>query len=173
MNSVFNNLSPTWATIVFIEGYQPGVPFYFEVGVFDFDANESDTSERELQLHDSHKTHDLVTDSLNRKLLKNESFPHRAMGTAIFEAGEILASRDHGCLRRLQIGGEVYAQLERSCEDTQRREFTFRLRAFDIKNKQSLAIKSTFSLFFEICRKKDRPTGATWYGSSNQHYRST
>jgi hypothetical protein len=25
-----------------------------------------------------------------------------------------------------------------------------------------LAIKSSLNLFFEICRKKDRPTGATW-----------
>jgi hypothetical protein len=162
LNSVFNNLSPTWATIVFIEGYQPGVPFYFEVGIFDFDAKETDITERELQLHDSHKTHDLVAQSLSRKLLKNEAFPHRAIGTAIFEVGEILASRDHGARRRLQTGGEVYAQLEPCCEDTQKREFTFRLRAFDIKSRQHLTMKSTFSLFFEISRKQDRPTGATW-----------
>ena len=161
-NSVFNNLSPTWATIVFIEGYQPGVPFYFEVEVFDFDANETDISERELQLFDSHKTHALVSESVNRKLLRNEPVPHRAMGTAIFEAGEILASRDLGCRRRLRTGGDVYAQLEPCCDDTQEREFVFRLRAFDVKNKQILAMKSSLSLFFEICRKKDRPTGATW-----------
>ena len=50
---MFNNLNPTWATIIFLEGYKFGVPFYIEVGVFDFDAKQAGTSERELQLNDA------------------------------------------------------------------------------------------------------------------------
>lgn len=157
---VFNNLNPTWATIIFLEGYKFGVPFYIEVGVFDFDAKQSGTSERQLQMNDALTNLNIVSDASSRKLLRNGQFPHRVMGTALFEVGEILGSRGNVASKSLQTGGAVYAQIERCREDGQRGKFRFQLRALRLKNAQSLGMTS--SPFFEILRKVDRPTGATW-----------
>jgi hypothetical protein len=158
--SVFNNLNPAWATIIFLEGYKFGVPFYIEVGVFDFDARQAGTSERELQLHDAHSNLNVVSDASSRNLLRNGQFPHRVMGTALFEVGEILGSRGNVGSKSLQTGGAVYAHIERSKEDGEGGKLRFQLRAFRLKNLQSLGSKS--SPFFEMLRKVDRPTGATW-----------
>jgi hypothetical protein len=161
--SVFNNLDPTWATIVFLDGYKFGVPFYIEVGVFDFDAKAAGTTEKKLQLNDAHTNLNIVCDASSRNLLRNGQFPHRVMGTALFEVGEILGSRGNWGSKSLQTGGAVYAHIERCREDGERGKFLFKLRAFRLKNAQSLGMTS--SPFFELLRKVDRPTGATWYES--------
>ena len=93
LRSVFNNLNPVWSTIINLEGHKFGVPFYIEVGVFDFNAKQSGTSERQLQLNDAHTNLNIVSDASSRHLLRNGKFPHRVMGTALFEVGEILGSR--------------------------------------------------------------------------------
>eukprot|EP00934_Nitzschia_sp_Nitz4_P009005 Nitzschia sp. Nitz4//scaffold60_size111251//75778//78153//NITZ4_004156-RA/size111251-augustus-gene-0.115-mRNA-1//1//CDS//3329555591//8995//frame0 len=157
---VFNNLNPVWATIIFLDGYKFGVPFYIEIGVFDFDAKQAGTSERELQLNDAHTNLNIVSDASSRRLLRNGQFPHRVMGTALLEVGEVLASRGNVMSKSLQTGGAVYAHIERCTEDGQKGKFRFQLRAFRLKNGQSLG--KTSSPFFEILRKVDRPTGATW-----------
>lgn len=157
---VFNNLNPSWATIIFLEGYKFGVPFYIEIGVFDFDAKQAGTSERELQLNDAHANLNVVSDASSRKLLRNGQFPHRVMGTALFEVGEILGSRGNCGSKSLQTGGAVYAHIERCREDGQKGKLRFQLRALRMKNTQSLG--KTSSPFFEMLRKVERPTGATW-----------
>lgn len=159
--SVFNNLDPTWATIVFLDGYKFGVPFYIEVGVFDFNAKAAGTTEKKLQLNDAHTNLNIVCDASSRNLLRNGQFPHRVMGTALFEVGEILGSRGNVGSKSLQTGGAVYAHVERCREDGEKGKFLFKLRAFRLKNAQSLGMTS--SPFFELLRKVDRPTGATWY----------
>jgi hypothetical protein len=160
--SVFNNLNPAWATIIFLDGYKFGVPFYIEVGVFDFDAKQAGTSERELQLNDAHANLNVVSDASSRKLLRNGKFPHRVMGTALFEVGEILGSRGNAGSKSLQTGGAVYAHIERCREDGQKGKFRFQLRAFRLKNVQKSTLGKTSSPFFELLRKVERPTGATW-----------
>lgn len=158
--SCFNNLDPVWSTIIFLEGYKFGVPFYIEVGVFDFDAKQAGTSEKKLQLNDAQTNLNIVSDASSRNLLRNGQFPHRVMGTALFEVGEILGSRGNVGSKSLQTGGAVYAHIERSREDGQKGKFRFQLRAFRLKNSQSFG--NTSSPFFEMLRKVDRPTGATW-----------
>ncbi|KAG7337105.1 copine family protein [Nitzschia inconspicua] len=157
---VFNNLNPNWATIVFLEGYKFGVPFYIEVGVFDFDAKAAGTTEAKLQMNDAHTNLHVVCDASSRNLLRNGQFPHRVMGTALFEVGEILASRGNVGSKSLQTGGAVYAHIERCREDGAHGKFRFQMRAFRLKNVQTLG--RTSSPFFELLRKVDRPTGATW-----------
>jgi hypothetical protein len=44
-----------------LEGYTFGVPFFIEVGIYDFDAG---TTERKLQMHDAHSTFDIVGDDI-------------------------------------------------------------------------------------------------------------
>ena len=150
-------------TIIFLEGYKFGVPFFIEIGVFDFDAKQAGTSERELQLNDAHTNLNVVSDASSRNLLRNGQFPHRVMGTALFEVGEILGSRGNCGSKSLQTGGAVYAHIERCREDGQKGKLRFQLRAFRLKNMQSLG--KTSSPFFEMLRKVERPTGATWYVS--------
>lgn len=159
-NSVFNNLNPQFATIIFLEGYKFGVPFYIEVGVFDFDARQAGKTERELQMHDAHSILNIVSDASSRNLLRNGQFPHRVMGTALFEVGEIIGARGNVGSKSLQTGGAVYAHIERSRDDGESGKLRFQLRAFRLKNVQNLG--KTSSPFFEMLRKVDRPTGATW-----------
>jgi hypothetical protein len=158
--SVFNNLDPTWATIVFLDGYKFGVPFYIEVGVFDFDAKATGTTEKKLQMNDALSNLNVVCDASSRNLLRNGQFPHRVMGTALFEVGEILGSRGNVGSKSLQTGGAVYAHVERCREDGQKGKFRFQLRALRLKN--VYGITGTSSPYFELLRKVDRPTGATW-----------
>ena len=158
---MFNNLNPSWSTVIFLEGYKFGVPFYIEVGVFDFDARHSGTSEKELQLHDAHSNLNIVSNASSRDLLRNGQFPHKVMGTALFEVGEILGSRGNVGSKSLQTGGAVYAHIERCREDGQKGTFFFELRASKLKNMQSFG--KTSSPFYEILRKVDRPTGSAWY----------
>ncbi|KAL3911770.1 MAG: hypothetical protein SGARI_001482 [Bacillariaceae sp.] len=156
----FNNLNPNWATIVFLDGYKFGVPFYIEVGVFDFDAKAAGTTEAKLQMNDAHTNLNVVCDASSRNLLRDGKFPHRVMGTALFEVGEVLGSRGNVGSKSLQTGGAVYAHIERCREDGQKGKFRFQMRAFRLKNAQSLGFTS--SPVFEMLRKVERPTGATW-----------
>lgn len=82
------------------------------------------------------------------------------MGTALFEVGAILGSRGNTGSKNLQTGGAVYVNIERGRENGLKGKFCFKLRAFRLKNTQSFG--QTSSPFFEMLRKVDRPTGATW-----------
>ena len=160
LRSVFNNLNPVWSTIINLEGHKFGVPFYIEVGVFDFNAKQSGTSERQLQLNDAHTNLNIVSDASSRHLLRNGKFPHRVMGTALFEVGEILGSRGNVASKSLQTGGAVYAHIERCREDGASGKFQFQLRAFRLPNLQRIG--KTSNPFFEMLRKVEKATGATW-----------
>ena len=146
--------------MIFLEGYKFGVPFFIEVGVFDFDAKQAGTSEREVQMYDAQHNLNVVCNASSRTLLRNGTFPHRVMGTALFEVGEILGSRGNVGSKSLQTGGAVYAHIERCREDGQKGKFIFQLRGIKLKNMQRVG--KTSSPFYEMLRKVDRPTGATW-----------
>ena len=153
-------MNPNWSTIVFLDGYKFGVPFYIDVGVFDFDAKAAGTTEKKLQKNDAHTNLNIVCDSSSHALLRKGQFPHRVMGTALFEVGEILGSRGNVGSKSLQTGGAIYAHIERCREDGEKGKFCFQLRAFKLKNVGSLGMISC--PFFELLRKVERPTGATW-----------
>jgi len=159
---VFNNLNPVWSTIIFLEGYKFGVPFYIEVGVFDFDAKAAGTTEKKLQMNDAQTNLNIVCDASSRALLRKGEFPHRVMGTALFEVGEILGSRGNVGSKQLQKGGAVYAHIERCKDNGEQGKFCFQLRAFDLKNTYKLMKGMVSSPFFELLRKVDRMDGAKW-----------
>mmetsp|Transcript_18886 Transcript_18886/g.38763 ORF Transcript_18886/g.38763 Transcript_18886/m.38763 type:complete len:638 (-) Transcript_18886:449-2362(-) len=156
---VFNNLNPEWSTIVFLDGYKFGVPFFIEVGVFDFDAKAAGTTEKKLQLNDAQTNLTIVCDASSQALLRKGQFPHRVMGTALFEVGEILGARGNVCSKKLQTGGAIYAHVERCLEDGEEGKLCMQLRAMELRNTQ---IGRTSCPFFELLRKVNRPSGATW-----------
>ena len=129
--------------------------------MFDFDAKAAGTTEKKLQMNDAVSNLNVVCDASSRKLLRNGQFPHRVMGTALFEVGEILGSRGNVGSKSLQTGGAVYAHIERCRDDGLKGKFKFQLRALRLKN--VYGITGTSSPCFELLRKVDRPTGATWY----------
>ena len=131
------------------------------MGVFDFDAKAAGTTEKKLQMNDAVSNLNVVCDASSRKLLRNGQFPHRVMGTALFEVGEILGSRGNVGSKSLQTGGAVYAHIERCRDDGLKGKFKFQLRGLRLKN--VYGITGTSSPYFELLRKVDRPTGATWY----------
>lgn len=159
-NSVFNNLNPSWSRVIFLDGYKFGVPFYIEVGVFDFDAAQTGKTELELSMMDMHTQSVLTTNIANRDLMRDGKFPHKVMGTALFEVGQILGSRGNAGSKSLQTGGFLNVHLERSSTDGERGRMQLQLRAKKLHNTQSLG--RTSSPYYELYRKVDRPTGATW-----------
>jgi hypothetical protein len=155
---VYNNLSPKWSTVIFLDGYKFGVPFYIEVGIFDFQAKQVGKNERQLSVKSSEEGRIMVsTDSSH--LLRAGKLLHKVMGTALFEVGEVLGQRGNVASKSLQTGGAVYVHIERSLDDGIQGLLLFQLRGRNISNTHTLGKASPF---FELCRKVDRPTGAIW-----------
>jgi hypothetical protein len=160
-NRVFNNLNPSWSRVIFLEGYKFGVPFYIEVGVFDFDATQTGRTEQELSRMDAHSQALITTSAASRALMRDGRFPHKVMGTALFEVGQLLGSRGNASSKSLQTGGAVYVHMERCSTDTRETaKCLLQLRALSLQNVHTLG--RTSSPFYEIYRKVERPTGATW-----------
>ena len=117
-------------------------------------------------MYDAQSNLNIVCDTSSRALLRKGQFPHRVMGTALFEVGEILGSRGNVGSKELQKGGAVYAHIERCKDDGEQGKFCFQLRAFDLKNTHKLVRGMMSSPFFELLRKVDRVDGAKWYVES-------
>jgi hypothetical protein len=161
---IFKNLSPSWSRSIFLDGYKFGVPFYIEVGVFDFDSGATGKSDAELSRMDLHSQTVITKNAGTRELMRSGNFPHKVMGTALFEVGQILGSRGNVGSKGLQTGGQVYAQIER-CNSSNKDGassvmMSFQLHAKGLHNVQTFG--RTSSPFFELYRKVERPNGASW-----------
>ena len=159
--SVYNNLSPSWSTVVFVDGFKFGVPFYIEVGVFDFDSNKVGKKERELAKKSSVANVKITATKSSRDLYRTGRLPHKVMGTALFEVGALLAARGNVMSKSLQTGGAIYVHLERSRDEGETGNVRLQLQGVGLVNTQRLSFTS--SPFFEMYRKVERPTGAVWY----------
>lgn len=155
---VYNNLNPKWSTVVFIDDYKFGVPFYIEVGVFDFDAQKVHMKERDMQKKSSVANVRITATPSFRDLYRTGRLPHKVMGTALFEVGEMLAARGNVVSKSLQTGGAIYAHLERSRDFAEMGNVRLQLQGVNLSNTH--LFKS--SPFFEMYRKVERPTGAIW-----------
>jgi hypothetical protein len=153
-------LNPSWSKSIFLDGYKFGVPYYIEVGVFDFDVSQTGKSTRQLSTMDAHSQITITGDASNRSLLRNGKFPHKIMGTALFEVGEVLGGRGNMRSKSLQTGGAVYVHIERCSTEGEKGRLRFQLKAKKLRNVGGITKKS--SPFFELYRKVERPTGATW-----------
>jgi hypothetical protein len=159
-SSVFNNLNPSWSRGIFLDGYKFGVPFYFEVGVFDFDASQTGKTEQELSRMDAFSQAVITSNAASRALMRDGKFPHKVMGTALFEVGQILGSRGNVGSKQLQTGGSLLVNIEKCRADGDTGRITLQLRGIKLHNCQTLG--RTSSPFYELYRKIERPTGATW-----------
>lgn len=160
IDSVFKNLNPTWSRTIFLEGYKFGVDFYIEVGVFDFDVAATSKSEAELSRMDLHSQAVITKNAGTRELMRKGTFPHKVIGTALFEVGEILGSKGNVRSKSLQTGGAVFAHIERCSTNASVGQLNFQLQSLKLHNVQSLG--RTSSPFYELYRRVDRPKGATW-----------
>lgn len=134
------------------------MPLYFEVGVFDFDASQTGKTEQELSRMDAFSQAVITSNAASRALMRDGNFPHKVMGTALFEVGEVLASRGNMGSKSLQTGGALYVSIEKC--DGEHGKVHLQLRGLKLKNCQTLG--RTSSPFFELYQKIDRPMGATW-----------
>jgi hypothetical protein len=146
--------------VIFIDGYKFGVPFYVEVGVFDFQAKQVGKSERALAKESSEAGRRLTSAESEKNLLRTGKLPHRVMGTALFEVGQVLGARGNVSSKSLQTGGILYAHIERSRSDGAMGKIRLQFMAKDLANTRVLGRKS--SPFFELFRKVNSPTGAIW-----------
>lgn len=152
-----------------MDGYKFGVNYYIEVGVFDFNisAVPSKRTQLELSQMDLHSQAVITKNAGTRELIRKGTFPHRVIGTALFEVGQILGSRGNVGSKSLQTGGAIYAHIE-CCSTVDDPEadsgvssrMNFQLQGHNLTNVQSLG--RTSSPFYELYRKVQRPTGATW-----------
>lgn len=157
--SVFNNLNPSWSRVIYLEGYKFGVPLYFEVGVFDFDASQTGKTEQELSRMDALSQAVITSNAASRALMRDGNFPHKVMGTALFEVGQVLGARGNVGSKSLQSGGALYVNIEK-CAGGESGKILLQMRGIKLKNCQSLG--RTSSPFFELYRKIESPTGAKW-----------
>jgi hypothetical protein len=158
--SVYNSLNPHWSIVILLDGYKFGVPLYIEVGVFDFSAKSVGKSESELAKQSSDTGLFIVASESNRALLKAGKLPHKMMGTALFEVGQIVGSRSKTGSKSLQSGGVLYAHIEPSRADGAFGYIHLQLRGINLTNLRLMGRKS--SPFFELYRKEDSPSGAIW-----------
>lgn len=158
--SVFASLNPSWSKSIFLDGYKFGVPYYIEVGVFDFDVTQTGKTARQLAQMDAHSQQAITGDASNRSLLRNGKFPHKIMGTALFEVGDVVGGRGNVRSKSLQTGGAVYVHIERCSSDGDKGSMRIQLKGKKLHNVQSIGKKS--SPFYELYRRVERPTGATW-----------
>ncbi|GAX21206.1 hypothetical protein FisN_26Lh164 [Fistulifera solaris] len=93
--------------------------------------------------------------------MRDGKFPHKVMGTALFEVGQILGARGNVASKSLQSGGVVFVHIERcSTDSVDVGRCLLQLRGLKLHNTQTLG--RTSSPFYELYRKVERPTGATW-----------
>jgi len=109
---------------------------------------------------DMHQQSVLTSNLNNRNLLRDGKFPHKVMGTALFEVGQILGSRGNAGSKSLQTGGAVYVHIEKCSVGGERGRLHLQLQGTKLHNAQSLG--RTSSPYYELYRKVERPTGATW-----------
>lgn len=145
--------------MIFLEGYKFGVPLYFEVGVFDFDASQTGKTEQELSRMDAFSQAVITSNAASRALMRDGNFPHKVMGTALFEVGQVLGARGNVGSKSLQTGGALYVNIEK-CSTSESGKILLQLRGIGLKNVQTLG--RTSCPFFELYRKIDSPTGAKW-----------
>ena len=142
-----------------MEGYKFGVPFYIQVEIYDFDAKSLGESERDLAKQSSDKSHVLIANEGTRDLLRTGKPPHKRMGTAFFEVGQMLGSRGNMASKALQSGGSVlYAQVKSCREDGAL--MNLQLQGLNLKSLRIMGRRS--NPFFELCRKVDSPRGIIW-----------
>jgi hypothetical protein len=130
------------------------------VGVFDFDASQTGKTEQELSRMDAMSQAVITSNAASRALMRDGKFPHKVMGTALFEVGQILGSRGNVGSKSLQTGGALYVNIEKSTLQGEYGKILLQLRGIKLKNCQTLA--RTSSPFYVLYRKIDRPTGASW-----------
>jgi hypothetical protein len=170
---VYNELDPTWSTVVFLDGYKFGVPHFIEVGIFDFNAKTAGMNENDLAKQSSF-TSAIISKDVNQNTKEKTKFPHKIMGSALFEVGEVLGSRGNAAAKRLQNGGELIIHIE-SSKRNDARKLCLQIGGMDLPNKDSMTRekfglgKKLSSPFFELYRRVEMPTGdVAW----NKVYRS-
>jgi hypothetical protein len=143
-----------------LEGYKLGVPFYIEVEIYDFDAKSLGESERDLAKQSSEKSHVLIANEGTRDLLQSGKLPHKPMGTALFEVGQMLGSRGNMASKALQSGGVLYAHVKSCRAGGALGVMNLQLQGLNLKSLRIMGRRS--NPFFELCRKVDSPRGVVW-----------
>ena len=104
-------------------------------------------------------TQTLLTSSAASQM-RDGKFPHKVMGTALFEVGQVLGARGNVASKSLQTGGNVTVHIERCEADNHSGRLRLHLRGWKLVSTAKLGRSS--SPFYELYRKVNRPTGATW-----------
>lgn len=128
------------------------------MGVFDFDSAQTGKTELELSRMDVH-TQTLLT-STAASQMRDGKFPHKVMGTALFEVGQVLGARGNMGSKSLQTGGTITVHIERCQTNSSAGRLLLHLRGW--KFAATSKIGRSVSPFYELYRKVDKPTGATW-----------
>mmetsp|Transcript_12399 Transcript_12399/g.17621 ORF Transcript_12399/g.17621 Transcript_12399/m.17621 type:complete len:161 (-) Transcript_12399:451-933(-) len=96
---VYNTLDPAWSTVIFLDGYKFGVPYFIEVGIFDFSAKTAGLSEKDLAKQSS-LTSAIISKDVSKNVSQRVKFPHKIMGSALFEVGEVLGSMGNAAAKK-------------------------------------------------------------------------
>lgn len=155
-------MDPAWSTVIFLDGYKFGVPYFIEVGIFDFSAKTAGLSEKDLAKQSS-LTSAIISKDVSKNVSQRVKFPHKIMGSALFEVGEVLGSMGNAAAKKLQNGGELIVHIESSKSDDAGK-LCLQIGGMDLPNKESKAMdklrwRKTSSPFYELYRRVEKPTG--------------
>ena len=154
-------MNPTWATVVSLDGYNFGVHFFFEVGVYDFNPKFFYKHQKDLAQHSSDAGRWLTAAESILESIRSGKSPHKIMGTALFEVDTVLGSRGSVASKSLQSGGVLYVHLERNRPNGAFGRMQLQLQGRDLISKNKLFGRKC-SPFFELYRRVDSRDGDYW-----------
>lgn len=151
---------------------------FIEVGIFDFSAKQVGEKESKLAKQEACATNVLISSSIKANLAKGTKFPHKIMGSALFEVGETLGTRGNVSSKSLQkSAGQVSIHIESSHASGDMGQLRLQMGALDLVNPEiisamgidfrssqlsavgsAMGIVNRCSPFFVMSRRVEQPT---------------
>ena len=128
--------------------------------VFDFDAKKLGESEQTLAKLSSEQGRAIIANEEAQGRIRDGRLPHKRMGTALFEVGQILGSRGNVASKALQNGGVIYAHIESIQADGSLGIMNLQLQGLNFTSRQIMGRRS--NPFYELYRRVDSPRGVIW-----------
>ena len=91
----------------------------------------------------------------------DDSASQKSLGAAFFELGSVLGSKNKTKVKRLPMGGCIFAHVDQ-CSGSTPQRVIFQLSASHLKCKQKLLSRSEPSTFFEVSRQTKMSQGNKW-----------
>jgi len=188
-DSVRNTSSPTYIRTVPLK-YEYGTELFFYVRIIQAESEHATNKRHSISRGCSNSDDGTVISAALSSPADSSTYleesdpygsasPHKknrggyCFGTALFEVGDLLASRNYTKVKRLKKGGCVYARIEPmdQGDENERLRFRFQFQAQELTVKRSkvgqrLHLTKELDTVLEIARPHESPTLHSWCAPS-------